>query len=75
MIPTNKQNRVSRLLGAYAMEALGSFLLTLTVALSLAEDHAPPAPATAGLMLSGLVRGVRVFEDCLLLIPRSTIAC
>lgn len=39
------------------MEFIGTFLLTLTVALSLAEANAPPAPATAGLMLSGLVYG------------------
>lgn len=53
---TPKQTRASRLVGCYAMEFVGTFLLTLTVALSLCEDNCPPAPATAGLMLSALVR-------------------
>lgn len=44
------------MVGCYAMEFVGTFLLTLTVALSLCEDNGPPAPAAAGLMLSALVR-------------------
>lgn len=56
--------RASRLVGCYVMEGVGTFLLALTVALSLTEGaNAPPAPATAGLMLSGLVRGASGREE------------
>ena len=59
------------------MELFGSFLLTLTVALSLAEGPTgPPAPATAGLVLSGLVSAravVHVMFD--LFFPQSLCCC
>ncbi len=53
----------ARVLGPYVMEFVGVYLLTLTVVFSLATKDVS-TPATAGLMLAGLVFGGGYVSGC-----------